>query len=182
MQTGHKATPGVNKFRDLTVYANPVYSARQIPENQSDWVTHIGYQGGREEISLTSSDLVKKSSSLWESSLSAGGDENTPVFMACDLENPLGFASFLACSANFKKLFVPGTFNMSHMLKSMPRQASQLVVCDPEFASLEVPPARKSEYQEMCSSVKSVFVVGKSTGKSELFASASVESADKYNF
>ena len=114
--------------------------------------------------------------------MSAGGDPDTPVFMACDLENPLGFASFLACSANFKKLFVPGTFNMSQMLKSMPRQASSLVVCDPEFASLEVPPARKSEYQEMCSSVKNVFVVGQAAGKSDLFASASVESRDKYTF
>lgn len=72
-------------------------------------------------MSLTSSDLVTKAEALWESSLSQSGDETQPVFMACDLESPLGFASFLACSANFKKVFVPGTFNMSTMLQSVPR-------------------------------------------------------------
>lgn len=146
VQTGFSAIRGVNYYRDLTVYANPALSSKQIPENQSAWVTHVAFKGGREVASLTSSDLVSNSADLWESSLASGGDENTPVFMACDLENPLGFASFLACSANFKKVFVPGTFNMSQMLKSMPRQSSSLVVCDPEFAALEVPTARKSEY------------------------------------
>ena len=67
-------------------------------------------------MSLTSSDLVTKSQGLWDSSLSQSGNETEPVFMACDLESPLGFTSFLACSANFKKVFVPGTFNMSTML------------------------------------------------------------------
>ena len=60
----------------------------------------------------------------------------TPVFMACDLDNPLGFASFLACSTNFKKVFVPGSFNMSQLLKSMPRQASSLLVCDSDLVGL----------------------------------------------
>ena len=32
-QTGHQAMRGVNKYRDLTVYANPAFSSRQIPEN-----------------------------------------------------------------------------------------------------------------------------------------------------
>jgi len=103
------------------VYANPALSSRQIPENQGDWVTHVAYKGGQEALNITSTELVAKSQGLWDSSLSKGGDETTPVFMACDLESPLGFASFLACSANFKKVFVPGTFNMSQMLKSMPR-------------------------------------------------------------
>ena len=107
---------GVNKFRDLPVYANPAMSTRQIPENQNDWVTHLAYKGGKEAVSLTSSDLVTKSQSLWDSSLSQSGNETQPVFMACDLESPLGFSAFLACSSNFKKVFVPGTFNMSAML------------------------------------------------------------------
>ena len=105
-----------------------------------------------------------------------------PIFMACDLESPLGFASFLACSANFKKVFVPGTFNMSQMLKSMPRQASSLLVCDAELAGLEVPPARKSEYQEMCSTVKNIVAIGSAPGSSDLFSAAKIEAKDKYNF
>ena len=146
VQTGHQAMRGVNKFRDLAVYANPAMSLRQIPENQGEWVTHIAYKGGREVTSMTSGDLVTKSQALWDSTLSNSGDETQPVFMACDLESPLGFTSFLACSSNFKKVFVPGTFNMSTMLQSVPRQASNTVVCDSDFYSLEVPPQKKNEY------------------------------------
>ena len=130
VQTGHSAQRGINKYRDLAVYANPAMSLRQIPENQGDWVTHIAYKGGKEILSLTSTDLVSKSQALWDSSLSNSGNEKQPVFMACDLESPLGFAAFLACSSNFKKVFIPGTFNMSNMLQSVPRQHSSLVVCD----------------------------------------------------
>ena len=121
VQTGHSAMRGINKFRDLAVYANPAMSLRQIPENQGDWVTHIAYKGGKEALSLTSSDLVTKSAALWDSSLSNSGNEKQPVFMACDLESPLAFSAFLACSSNFKKIFIPGTFNMSNMLQSVPR-------------------------------------------------------------
>lgn len=181
-QTGHTAVRGVNMYRDLTVYANPALSTRQIPENQAAWVTHIAYKGGKQTLSLTSADLVTKSKSLWESSLSKSGDESTPIFMACDLESPLGFASFLACSAHFKKVFVPGTFNVSQMLHSVPRQGSTLVVCDADLAALEMPPAKKSEYQTMCSKVTNVFALGQTVSKSELFPSAKVESKDKYQF
>ena len=44
VQTGHQVgLRGVNKFRDLPVYANPAMSSRQIPENQGNWVTHVAY-------------------------------------------------------------------------------------------------------------------------------------------
>lgn len=105
-------------------------SIRQIPENQGDWVTHVVYKEGREAASITSSELVQKSTDLWDSFLSESSSTKGPVFMSCDLENPLGFASFLACSAHFKKVFIPGTFNMTQMLKSVPRQHSSMVVCD----------------------------------------------------
>ena len=130
VQTGHSAMRGVNKFRDLPIYANPAMSTRQIPENQSDWVTHIAYKGGKEVASITSGDLVSQSKSIWDSALTQSGGAEQPVFMACDMESPLGLASFLACSSNFKKVFIPGTFNMSQMLQSVPRQASTLLVCD----------------------------------------------------
>ena len=182
VQTGHSAIRGVNKFRDLAVYANPAMSTRQIPENQGDWVTHIAYKDGREALSLTSSDLVSKSEALWDSSVaSKSGDETKPVFMACDMESPMGFSSFLACSSNFKKVFIPGTFNMSKMLQSIPRQASQMLICDQDFYSLDVPPARQGEYQDMCNSVKNVIVVGDSATNSSLFPSASAVAKGKYS-
>ena len=171
----------MNKFRDLAVYANPAMSTRQIPENQGDWVTHIAYKGGREAMSMTSSELVTRSADLWDSVLSKGsGSASQPVFMSCDLESPTGFASFLACSSNFKKVFIPGTFNMSEMLQSVPRQSSSMLVCDQEFYELEVPPARKSEYQEMCSNISNALVVGDSAGSSTLFPAASAVAKGKY--
>ena len=48
VQTGHQAIRGVNKYRDIAVYANPALSTRQIPENQGNWVTHVAYKCGRE--------------------------------------------------------------------------------------------------------------------------------------
>jgi len=39
--------------------------------------------------------------------------------MSIDLETPLGFASFLANSSNHRKVFVPSTYNMSTILKSV---------------------------------------------------------------
>ena len=57
-----------------------------------------------------------------------------------------------------------------------------MLVCDADFYSLDVPPARKNEYQEMCSSIKNVLVAGDSTGSSSLFSSARSVNMDKYNF
>lgn len=173
----------MNKFRDLPVYANPAMSTRQIPENQGDWVTHVVYKGGREATSITSNELVQKTQSLWDSVLSqASSGSNAPVFMSCDLESPLGFASFLACATNFRKVFIPGTFNMTQMLKSVPRQHSTLVVCDQDFYKLQVPPAKKAEYQQICSSITNVVVAGDASGNSELFPSAKAVAKDKYSF
>lgn len=45
-----------------------------------------------------------------------------PVFMSTDLSTPLGFSTFLANSANHRKTFIPGTYNMSKVLKSISSQ------------------------------------------------------------
>jgi len=66
---------------------------------------------------------------------------DVPVFMACDLETPLGFSVFLACTSNFKKVFIPGTYNMSHLLKALPKQNSTYLVCDSDFYTLAAPPS-----------------------------------------
>ena len=84
--------------------------------------------------------------------------------MSADLETPFGFASFLACSSNFKKVFIPCTFNMSKVLKSVPRQHSSYVICDEEFFSLQVPDAKAAEYEEMCSGVKEALIASDSNG------------------
>ena len=71
---------------------------------------------------------------------------------------------------------------MTQMLKSVPRQHSSFLVCDSEFYSLQVPPAKKSEYQDMCSSISNVLVAGDSAGASDLFPSAKATAKDKYSF
>jgi hypothetical protein len=57
-----------------------------------------------------------------------------------------------------------------------------MVVCDQDFYSLQVPSAKKTEYQEMCSKVTHVLVAGDSAGRSELFPSAKAVAKDHYNF
>lgn len=185
VQTGHTAMRGINKFRDVAVYANPALSSRQIPTNSADAVTHVAYKDGREACTLTSGDLVQKAQSIWDSALASSKptvEDKEPIFMACDPESPLGFTTFLAAATNMKKVFIPGTFNMTTMLQSVPRQASSLVVCDADLYSLAVPPAKKAEYQEMCSVVKSVLVAGPASSSSDLFPTAKTTALDKYSF
>ena len=51
-----------------------------------------------------------------------GGEAAKPVFVSLDLESPLGFATFLANASNQRKVFIPSTFNMSKVLKSIKAQ------------------------------------------------------------
>ena len=67
--------------------------------------------------------------------------------MSVDLETPLGFACFLANSANHRKVFVPSTFNMSKILKSVHAQASVDLVCDKDFYEAELPGPVATEYK-----------------------------------
>lgn len=92
---------------------------------------------------MTSSDFVSASQNLWNFHLSHG---DAPIFFSSDFEKPVGFATFLACSTHLRKLFVPGTFNVSKMVKSVPRQGSELVVCDSDLYNLEAPSKKQQEY------------------------------------
>lgn len=131
VQTGFKAIRGVNMFKDMTVYASPQYSPYQIPENRPDDVVLIHQQNGR-STEVTSEELVSKSQDVWRMLSDSSADPN-PVFMAADLETPLGFATFLACSSNFKKIYISGTYNMGTLLKQLPVQGSSWLVCDEEL-------------------------------------------------
>lgn len=115
VQTGFKAIRGVNMFKDLTVYASPQYSPVQIPVNNADDVALINLKNGQRQ-EFTSGDLVEHSQNVWNKLQGSASDEH-PVFMSADLETPLGLATFMACSTNFKKIYISGTYNMSSMLK-----------------------------------------------------------------
>ena len=99
----------------------------------------------------------------------ASGTTAKPVFMSLDLETPLGFASFLSNSSNHRKVFIPSSFNMSAILKSVHRQESLDLVCDQDFYELEAPGPVAADYKEKCSSVKSVIVAGTGSSKSTIF-------------
>jgi len=142
VQTGFTKMRGVNMFKDVAVYANPSLSNYSIPTNSANAVTHLYLKDGREVRSLTSSEFVSASEDLWQSYLQGSGEgenKDLPIFFSTDLEKPLGFATVLACSTHLKKLFVPGTFNASKMVKSLPRQGSSFMVCDEDLYNLEVP-------------------------------------------
>ncbi len=98
-------------FKDLTVYATPNYSSRQIPVNQPDSTAFIAQRNGS-DTTITSEQLIHHSQSVWDSLQGSKADEH-PVFMSADLESPFGFATFLACASNFKKVYIPGTYNLS---------------------------------------------------------------------
>ena len=149
-------------------------------------LTHIALKDGREASSFTSGEMVTKSQQIWDEHLAGpltGQQTTKSVFLSADLESPFGFAALLGCTSNLKKVFIPGTFNMSSMLKSVPRQQSTFVVCDEEFYSLQVPGPKAAEYEEMCSSVTDVLVAGNSSGSagsSSLFTRARATKLDKY--
>jgi hypothetical protein len=60
---------------------------------------------------------VSNAQKLWSSHFSKAGEN--PVFLSVDLETPLGLASFIANNANFQKVYIPSSFNMSKILTSL---------------------------------------------------------------
>ena len=96
------------------------------------------YRGGKRVSNFTSGEIAEKSSDLWNNYFSksagdstdntlfnvevTGGQAARPVFMSLDLETPLGFSKFLANAANHRKVFIPSSYNMSQILKSVDRQ------------------------------------------------------------
>lgn len=110
---------------------------------------------------------------MWEHLKGSASDTN-PVFMSTDLETPFGLATFLACSSNFKKVYISGTYNLSQMLKQLPSQNSSWLVCDEEIFGIKAPEG----YSEHTSGIKNVLVGGHVNSKSELFPHAKVKSMD----
>jgi len=107
-------------FKDLTVYASPQYSSYQIPENREDDIALVNLKNGQ-KTEFTSGQLVQHATEVWQK-LQGSSEDPHPVFMSADLETPLGFSTFMACSTNFKKIYISGTYNMSTMLKQVPLQ------------------------------------------------------------
>lgn len=89
------------------------------------------------------------------------------------MESPLGFATFLGCASNFKKIYVAGTYNLSTMLNQLPVQQSAWMVVDEDIYGVKAPKG----YTDLTSGVKHVFVAGKA-GNTELFAGAHAKSID----
>jgi hypothetical protein len=149
------------------VYANPKLSSFELPQNEAGNTLFECYRGGRRVAEHNSGDIVTKSNEMWQNHFSRSANDITdakmfnvevrsgqaarPVFMAVDLETPLGFTSFLSNASNHRKVFIPSTFNMSKILKSVSRQESHELVCDSELYTLEAPGPLAAEYKEKCS-------------------------------
>ena len=89
----------------------------KIPESSTSDVAFESYKGGKNIASYTNGDLVQHAGNLWDNHFKNAGEH--PIFMSLNLETPLAFATFLANNANLKKVFIPSTFNMSKLLKSL---------------------------------------------------------------
>ena len=191
VQSGHSNIRGTIKFKDSLVYANTKYSTFSLPQNDSAHLMFECYRDGKRVSNYSSGEIAEKSSQLWQDHFSknsgdttddslfnvevTGGQAAKPVFMSLDLETPLGFASFLSNAANHRKVFIPSSYNMSQILKSVHRQASHDLVCDKDFFELEAPGPVAAEYKQKCAEVKSVIVAGQGSAKSTIFdASATV--------
>ena len=92
--------------------------------------------------------------------------------MSLDLESPLGFSSFLANTSNQRKVFIPSSFNMSRILKSVKAQKSVDLVCDKEFYEADLPGPTAREYQTMCETVENIIVSGKGSASSSMVFNA----------
>ena len=185
IQTGHSNIRGTIKYKDSLVYATSEYAGFELPMNDGNSQLFECYRDSKRVSTFTNAEIAAKSGELWSChfSLSAGdhtdaklfnvevksGTTAKPVFMSLDLETPLGLATFLANSANHRKVFIPSTFNMSKILKSVSAQQSVDLVCDKDFFELEAPGPVAAEYKEMCSSVKNVIVAGQGSANSQIF-------------
>lgn len=196
VQTGHTNIRGVVKFKDSLYFANTRLSGFSLPQNDVRASLFECYRGGKKVSTFTSGDVVEKSDSLWAEQFSSTAGDITdakmfsvevssgqtckPVFMSLDLETPLGFASFLANASNHRKVFIPSTFNMSKILKSIHAQESVDLICDKDFFELEAPGPLAAEYKEMCASVKNVIVSGEGQAGASSIFSAKSTSMDPY--
>lgn len=165
VQTGFQSMNGVNKFTESIFYAIPGQTTNlSLAPNEPNAEAFIAYSHGQQVSSFTSNDLVNQSEKIYNNHLvNAGGK---PIFCTLDLSTPLGLACFLGSSTNNLKMFVPGSYNMSQMLKSVRRQHTNYVICDNEFYNLQVPEGH--DYIEMCSEVNNVLVGGSQTGESSM--------------
>lgn len=188
---------GVIKFKDSLVYANAALSGYSLPQNDASHALFECYSGGSSS-SLTNGDIVAHSENLWQSDFSktagdvpdgslfnvevSSGQTCKPVFLSLDLQTPLGFSSFLANSLNHRKVFIPSTFNMSKIVKSVRAQQSVDLVCDKDFYEAQLPGPVATEYKEMCSSVQNVIVAAEdgNVGSSELFGQAAKKVVNPY--
>ncbi len=95
------------------------------------------------------------------------------MFISLNLETPLGLASFLANNSNFKKVYIPSSFNMNKILTSLKTQQSTTIVTDQDLVELEPPASKRSEFAEMTQSVTKIVVAGnKKVSGSSLFSNA----------
>ena len=99
------------------VYANPKVSAVQIPENSTSDSAYDSYRGGKQVSSYTSGELTSHAENLYKNHFS--GNSTTPVFMSVNLETPFALSAFLGNNANFQKVYIPATYNMSKILESL---------------------------------------------------------------
>lgn len=160
------------------VYANPKLNTNSIPVNDEHDQVYECYRDGREVSSFSSAEMVEHADQLWHSHFAHSG--SSPVYMSVDLETPLGLGVFLSNSSNMRKLFVPSTFNLSKVMRSIKPQQSQVLVCDKDVVEMQAPEGVHEELRDICSTVEHVLASGSSSAQPSSLFSAKVSTVDPF--
>lgn len=91
IQTETGFMPGVNRFKDVAVYATPSMSSYTIPENRPADVCMRVLKGGAEHVAYTSEQIVAHAHASTPSS-------GAITFMSTCIQRPYGLATVLGAS------------------------------------------------------------------------------------
>lgn len=165
IHTGHSSIRGTSKFKENMLYTHRALTNLRIATPEERGLAMECYKGGRQICSYTNSELLTKAKDIWKNYLN-GDDKTLPVFLTLSLQYPLGFATFLSCIMNERKIFVPSTFNLAKIAKSFSYQQSDVLICEEEVFGFQPPQEKLEELNGHVSSFKKV-VVGGSGKKSD---------------
>lgn len=163
MHTGHQTIRGTTKFKENMLYTKKRLTNLRLPGTKSGSVAMECYTKGELVTSLSHSDIINKANDIWEQYLN-GEDKHLPVFLTLSLQYPLGFATFLACTMNGRKVFVPSTYNVAKIAKSFNFQKSDVLVCEEDVFTFEPPAHKYDEVREHVSNFRKALVAGKEGG------------------
>lgn len=180
VHTGHVTIRGTSKFKENMLYTHRALTNYRVAGLESGSLALECYKGGDLVSSHSNNDLIAKAKDVWKKYLD-GDDKHLPVFLTLSLQYPLGFASFLSCVMNGRKVFIPSTYNVAKLTKSFNYQKSDVLICEEDVFKFEPPSHKLDEMKENTSFFKKVLVGGSGQqSTSNVFTDKSTTHANLY--